>query len=311
MGNNCAYQVPDHRDLTAKKAAPHGKSRSDLTWSEKICDVLNPKADVVREYVKGWNRSMADITPNVIRVLGASALALALTACGGSGGSNSTSTTGASTVASLSGNFVFSAVGTDPSDGDYAVAGSFVADGKGNVTSGVADYNLGSGVDENVPLTGTYTVSATGAVVVSLTDGGSVKDTITTIVVPASGSAPISSFDGTGTGTLYAQVTTGFTPAGTYSFTVGGEGNNTVTGSGTVVAGAGGTFTSGSLTYQDGVTLTNYTNPSGFVYTPKANGRGQASLVGDNLSYYVIGPKQVEFIGLDARALLILPSSKM
>ena len=255
---------------------------------------------------------MAEVTRNVIRVFGASALALALTACGG-GGSNSSTSTPASTVASLSGNFVFSAVGTDPADGDYAVLGSFVADGKGNVTSGVADYNLGSGVDSGVPLTGTYTVSGTGAVVVSLTDGGSVKDTITTTLVSATGpgSSPISSFDGTGTGTLYAQVTTGFTPAGTYNFTVGGEGNATVSGSGTVVAGSAGTFTSGSLTYQDGVNVTNYTNPSGFVYTPNSSGRGQASLIGDNLSYYVIGPKQVEFIGLDARALLILPATKM
>ena len=254
---------------------------------------------------------MSEVTRNVIRVLGASALALALTACGGSGSNTTTGTgTGTATVGSLSGNFVFSAVGTDPTDGDYAVAGSFVADGKGNITSGVADYNLGSGVDPDVPLTGTYTVSGTGAVVVNLTDGGSVKDTITTTVVPASGSSPISSFDGTGTGTLYTQVATGFTPAGTYNFTVGGEGNNTVSGSGSVVAGSAGTFTSGSLTYTDGATTNNYTNPSGFVFTPNAIGRGQAALNGDNLSYYVIGPKQVEFIGLDARALLILPATK-
>jgi hypothetical protein len=255
---------------------------------------------------------MTEAKRNAIRSLVTSALALALTACGGNGGSNTTTgTTATSSVSSLSGNFVFSAVGTDPADGDYGVLGSFVADGKGNITSGVADYNLGSGVDSSVPLTGTYTVSGTGAVVVSLTDGGSVKDTITTTVVPSSGSSPISSFDGTGTGTLYAQVTTGFSPTGTYNFTVGGEGNSTVSGSGTVVAGSGGTFTSGSLTYQDGVNVTNYTNPAGFVFTPNANGRGQASLIGDNLSYYVIGPKQVEFIGLDARALLILPATKM
>jgi hypothetical protein len=257
---------------------------------------------------------MSEAKRNAIRGLVTSALALALTACGGSGSSNTTTgTTGTSSVASLSGNFVFSAVGTDPADGDYAVLGSFVADGKGNITSAVADYNLGSGVDENVPLTGTYTVSGTGAVVVSLTDGGAVKDTITTTLVSATGpgSSPISSFDGTGTGTLYAQVTTGFAPAGTYNFTVGGEGNATVSGSGTVVVGSANTFTSGSLTYQDGVNLTNYTNPAGFLLTPKSNGRGQAALIGDNMSYYVIGPKQIELIGLDARALLVLPATKM
>ena len=97
---------------------------------------------------------MAELTRNVMRVIGASALAFALTACGGNGGSSSSTAT-ASTVANLTGNFVFSAVGTDPTDGDYGVVGSFVADGKGNITSGVADYNLGSGVDPGVPLTGT------------------------------------------------------------------------------------------------------------------------------------------------------------
>ena len=145
-----------------------------------------------------------------IRALGASALGLALGACGGSGGG--TTNTGP-TVGNVTGSYVFEVTGTDPTDGDYAVVGSFVTDGHGNITSGIADYNLGSGVDSGVPLKGTYTVSTGGALAVSLTDGGSVKDTFTA-TIPSTGSAPISAFDGTGSGNLYPQTTTGFTPGG-------------------------------------------------------------------------------------------------
>jgi hypothetical protein len=200
--------------------------------------------------------------------------------------------------------------GTDPSDGDYAVVGSFVTDGKGNITSGVADYNLGSGIDSGVPLKGTYTVSSGGAVAVSLTDGASVKDTFTTTMPTGSASGLITAFDGTGTGLFYPQNTTGFTPVGAYTFTVAGEGNYTVTGSGSFVVGPGNTFTGGTLSYQDGNTLTATSSPAGFLFTPNSLGRGQGALNGNNLSYYVIGPKQIEMINLDERALLLLPAQK-
>jgi len=242
----------------------------------------------------------------LIRALGATGFALALTACGGGSGT----TVPTPTVANVTGSFVFEVTGTDPNDGDYGVVGSFVADGKGNITSGVADYNLGSGIDSVVPLKGTYTVSTGGAVAVSLTDGGSVKDTFTATIPTGSANGLITAFDGTGTGLLYPQTTTGFTPVGSYTFTVTGEGNYTVTGSGSFVVGPADTFTGGTLSYQDGNTLSSYTSPAGFLFTPNTLGRGQGALNGNNLSYYVIGPKQIEMINLDARALLLLPAQK-
>ena len=105
---------------------------------------------------------------------GISTLVLSLTAC--SSGSNSSGTTTGTipvvTNAFVTGSYVFSVTGTDPTDGDYSVLGSFVADGKGNITSGVADYNLGSGIDDNVQLTGTYSVTPGGTASVTLMDSG-------------------------------------------------------------------------------------------------------------------------------------------
>ena len=239
-----------------------------------------------------------------VKWLGLSSMAMCIFACS-SGGPIITTPQG---VAAFSGSFVFAAAGTNATDGDYFVVGSLQADGKGHITSAVADYNLGSGIDPNVPLTGTYTVAGT-TVTVNLTDGKSTTDSFTTSTI-SSGTAPLSNFDGTGSGTLYAQVTSGFTPAGTYSFTVKGEGQGVVTGQGSFVAASTGTFSSGTLTYTDAATTATYSTITGFVYSPQSSGRGQASIQGNNLAYYVIGPKQILMINLDQRALLMIPAQK-
>ena len=242
----------------------------------------------------------------LLKCIGVSALTAAMVACGNGTTTPVTSFPG---VSSLSGSYVFSVAGTDSNDGDYSVLGSFVADGKGNITSAQADYNLGSGVDAAVPLTGTYIV-ADGAVVVSLTDGQSVKDSFTTSLV-SSGTASIQNFDGTGSGTLYPQVTAGFTPAGTYSFSLKGEGDGTISGSGQVVVAASGAFTSGTVTLTDAQTSITYSTVSGLIGPTATSGRGFANIAGNNLAYYVIGPNQIQMLGLDERYLLTIPAQKM
>lgn len=239
----------------------------------------------------------------VLGVLAVSALA-ALTGCSDNGPAAATPT-----PATLSGAYVFSVTGTDPADGDYAAVGRFVADGKGTITSGVADYNLGSGIDPSVPLTGTYTLSG-GVATIHLTDGGSVSDSFTATLV-SSGSTPIQNFDSSGSGTLYPQVTTGFSQTGTYAVTLKGEGNGaTVTGSGQFVVAPGNTTTGGPLSYTDGATTMTYASVTGFINAPLSNGRGQAALVGNNFAYYVISPTQIIMIGLDQRVLLTVPATK-
>jgi hypothetical protein len=239
-----------------------------------------------------------------VKCLCASALTVILAACGDSG-SPKTPVTG---VSDFIGTYVFQASGSDSNDGDYAVLGRFTADGKGNITAAVADYNLGSGVDPDVPLAGTYTVSG-GTATINLTDGGSVKDSFTASLV-TSGSTPLQNFDGSGSGTMYKQTPSGFTTPGTYSFSVTGEGQGTITGSGSFVAGANGTFTGGSFTFTDAQTSQTYSTVTGFLTTPETSGRGQAALVGSNLAYYVVGPNQILMLGLNDQNLLMIPATK-
>lgn len=236
----------------------------------------------------------------------AAALATMLTACGNS--SSTTPPPAGPGLDSVTGNYVFQVSGANSDDGDYTVVGSFVADGKGNISSAVADYNLGSGVDPEVPLTGTYTVSGSTATI-NLTDGGAVRDSFTTTVGAATMTA-VQNFDGSGSGTLYKQSASGFTLPGTYSFSVSGEGQGTITGSGQFVAGATGSFTSGNLTFTDAQTSQTYASVTGFLSPPQTSGRGQASLVGSNLAYYVVGPNQLIMLGLDERNLLLIPAQK-
>ena len=242
--------------------------------------------------------------------LGITTLVVSLTAC--SSGSNASGNTGTIPIVTnsfVTGSYVFSVTGTDPTDGDYSVVGSFVADGKGNITSGVADYNLGSGIDDNVQLTGTYTVSPTGTASVTLMDSGIVKDTFTSALLIGAPS-PIQAFDGSGTGSLTQQVTAGFTPAGTYSVSITGEGDGTITGSGQFVAAANGTLSGGPLSFTDAQTALSYTPAVGYLGAPLTGGRGQAALEGNNLVYYVIGPNQIQMMGIDERALLTIPAQK-
>jgi hypothetical protein len=227
-----------------------------------------------------------------------------LAGCGGGGSGSGTSSAGPS----LKGNYVFSVVGSDPNDGDYAVVGSFVGDGNGHITSGVADYNLGSGIDANVPLTGSY-IQSGSSLTIKLTDGMMVDDSFTTTLA-SSGTSPIENFDSSGSGTLYPQSASGFTPIGAYSYTVEGEEQGTLTGSGQLVVGPGDTFTGGIFSETDGGTEMQYQSVSGFIYPPNAAGRGQAAVEGNNMSYYVISPTQIEMIGLDERALLLIPAQK-
>ena len=222
----------------------------------------------------------------LFKCFAASAVALVLTACGNNA-STTTTTGNTSTLAAsdFAGPFVFSMSGTDPNDGDYSIAGTFTADGKGNITGGIADFNLGSGVDPNVPFTGTYT-AANGIATISITDGGSVQESYFVPIVK-SGTATITRYDGTGNGTLYAAATPTTATAGTYAVNISGEGDGSVSATAKFTTVAAGTFTGGTYSYTDGANLLSYPAATGFLSPVSANGRGQAYIVGNNFSYYM------------------------
>ena len=196
---------------------------------------------------------------------------------------------------------MFTAAGTDPNDGDYFVAGTFQADGKGNITSGIADYNLGSGIDSQVKIVGTYTVAALGSGTVSITDSAGVQDTFTIFLANSTspqGISGVSAFDSTGSGELVALGSAPATLAGSYSFTLTGEGHGTVSASGSFTTNASGSITAGTETYIDGGATQSISALSGYLL-PVENGRGYAVIGGNTFSYYINNLNQFTLTGLD------------
>jgi len=232
--------------------------------------------------------------------------AASLTGCGGSNSSTSTPTPPA--APSIAGTYVLSVTGNDPTDGLYDVAGVLTFDGSGHITSGVADYNLGSGIDMNVQLTGTYTLAGTAALV-SLTDGVGTQDTFT-LAISSSGPSNVAGFDGSGSGTLTPQTATSFATSGTYTYSLAGQGNNTLTSTGGFTV-ASGTITSGTQTNTDGEDVSTYSSITGILEPVQADGRGQAAIGGFTFSYYPVTANQIVLIGLDDRALLYGTAQKM
>ena len=153
----------------------------------------------------------------------------ALTACGG-GSQNNKPPVVVPSAASLMGNYTFTAQGTED-DGDYFVAGTFTADGKGNISAGLADYNLPGGVDSAVELTGTYTITSNGSGTISLTDNAGTQDSFQ-IAPGATGVYAVSAFDTTGTGTLQPILGASNPANKIYTFTLSGQGYGTATASG-------------------------------------------------------------------------------
>jgi hypothetical protein len=203
-------------------------------------------------------------------------------------------------VSQFKGTFAFSATGSD-SDGNYFVAGSFSANGRGGIT-GLEDFNWGSGVDSSVPFAGTYRVEA-GSVTASLEDKIGIS-TVITFPIPDGSSAVAIYYDGTGTGTLQAQSAKGFSNTGTFAFKLNGEGNGEISGSGTFATSPAGTIISGTETYQDGTYSRETDELSGLLSPALERGRGTAVIGSNIFSYYVVSQNQIILAGLEDSRLI-------
>lgn len=201
----------------------------------------------------------------------------------------------------LKGSYVFTATGSDPSDGDYFIAGSFQADGAGKITNGVEDLNLGSGVDTGVAFTGAYTVDSAGNATITLSDGSGIP-TFFNVALAGGSSFTITNFDGTGSGTLQAQSVSGFSPNGNFTFTLSGEGQGTVAASGAFTN--AGVITAGTEKYTDGTLSLNIAALSGFLGPAFEGGRGVATIGSNEFSYYVVSQNQIILAGLEEATLL-------
>jgi hypothetical protein len=236
-------------------------------------------------------------------------LSLALNvACGGSGSSNNgnggfgSGGSNGFSAATLSGQYAYQVSGFDFTNNvnlPFKETGVFVADGKGNITSGTDDFAEGTSAPFSDPTTGTYTIASDGTGSINLNISNSTTITLALTVATSSKlllTVPLigGSNTVTGSGLALKQDTTALSSIPSGNFAFGAHTLSTTLGSASiagaftltngVVAGnqdtlQGGTFTQHMLT--------------GLFNTPDTTGRGSATFTNElsataTYNYYVI-----------------------
>jgi len=237
--------------------------------------------------------------------------ALSITSVPGAGANNS----------ELKGHYAFLFSGFDDATGKgEAVAGSFTADGVGNIINGLQDINGSSGPTLNVPFTGTYNIGTDnrGAFTIETSSG---TKTYACVIGALSGGIATNGrfieFDDTsgtngqrGSGILRLQDTTAFSLAsitGPYAFgLVGREGSGARSAIvGSFSADGKGNLPSGVADESIAGTATNPTLTGSYSAPSTSNGRGMLTLspTGSsswNLSVYVVSSGDLLGITTDA-----------
>jgi hypothetical protein len=242
----------------------------------------------------------------------ATAITLMIVAgCGGGSKLTFPTPQGTFTNANLNGSFAFSYIGSDPG-GFLAVAGSFVADGAGHITSGTQDINSGAGISTNVASSGTYLVRSDGRGTITLNSpaGNSTLD----FVIVAGGHALVTRFDtrATGSGTIDQQTTSAFSNAalaGPFAFSLSGidAGGLPLAIGGVFTSDASGNLTAGLDDSNDnGFVVTN--NPITGSIPVASTGRGTAtmntSLGTLSFAYYVVDATHLKVVGINNVSIL-------
>jgi hypothetical protein len=219
--------------------------------------------------------------------------------------------------ASLSGQYAFSMSGSELCAGVssyFARAGSFIADGKGNITSGLEDINVCTGVGTLQFAGGRYSIGADGRGTLKLTNSTGTTNYSVVLSSTAAGSIAQTDADATASGTFQRQNAAAFSNpaiAGGYVFDFNG-----VDVSGTVVnpssyigrfdADGAGTIFNGLFDSNVGGTLSGQQLfPAGAFYQIDTNGdgttfgRGTANISGQSFVFYIVDATRLKFIGID------------
>ena len=218
-------------------------------------------------------------------------------------------------VATLKGLYAFSVKGYNAS-GLLLEAGSFQADGKGNVTSGEEDVNSGAGIFGPVTFTGSYTVGTDGRTTLQINPPVSTGlNSETFDVVLTSGThGRLIRFDSfaTGIGSLDLQDSSAFNAAALKGNLIVSLDGTDITGAINSTAGIGllsfdgsSAVSSGLLDLNDNGSSTTGNAVSG-TYTldsPATNGRGEFSVAGSagtfDFVFYIVGTGQIKLISTD------------
>ena len=217
--------------------------------------------------------------------------------------------------ATLNGLYAFNLKGYD-SFGLLLEAGSFKADGKGNITSGEEDINSGAGVFGPVTFTGTYTVGTDGRTSLLLNPAASsgLSSETYDLVLTSNGHARMIRYDGfaTGVGSVDLQESSAFSTAAL-------KGNLVVSLDGVDTSGMIATTAAIGLLSFDGTsavstgmldannngstTTGNLVNGTYSVDSPASNGRGLITVSGNvgtfDFVFYIVGTGQIKLISTD------------
>ncbi len=226
-------------------------------------------------------------------------------------------------TSSLQGQFAFSMAGSNAS-GHFFRAGSFVADGAGNLSTVTEDTNNGSSATTTpITTTGAYTVGADGRGTLQFNDG--LTPASFNYVLVNGSQLQIIGFDASGTaaGQASAQDASTFSGAplsalsGTYVFDFAGvDGSNGLSQIGEFNADGAGHVKSGSIDINDGGALSQFpifgnqtvcTSPPSSLstYSISSNGRGTLTLTTCaagptlTLNFYVVSRGSAKFVGTD------------
>lgn len=213
----------------------------------------------------------------------------------------------------LNGPYAFSVRGSDPS-GLFVAAGSFSADGNGNISAGVMDTN-NTVAPANETFTGTYSIgdNGLGTMTFNITSGGS-GSRMFALSMTAHGNANIIEFDdSTGSGTrnsgvlLQTQAPPFLTSeiTGDYAFGFLGidSGKNRFGIAGDFQADGLGTFTNGFLDADDASSGPSSPTFISGTYSVAASGRGLATVTTSqgtaNYSFYVVNGGELLAMEID------------
>ena len=233
------------------------------------------------------------------------ALVVFATGCGGS--HKGPTPVGNFSLASLSGTYAFTVSGTD-TNGPFAMAGTLVADGGGNISSGALDVNQRPTPAANANLTGTYTVAADGRGTAILKSAAG-NFTLAFAIV-SSTRALVTRFDttGNGSGTMDKMNSSAFSTtalAGTLVFNLHGvdSAKNPLATVGSITIDASGNVTSGVQDVSDnGVVLTSQPISAGSLQVA-SNGRGTAAITTSsgplNFAFYVVDANHIKLVETD------------
>ncbi len=212
----------------------------------------------------------------------------------------------------LNGSYVFSLSGYQQGALELQ-AGSFTADGQGNITGGLMDSNSPSGVHTKLPFTGTYSLDTTNTGPMTLVIPALGTFTYQ-LAVPASGTIRFiqngnAGNQGTGVIRKVASATkvTIASLAATWAFgSSGGDfAANRYAAAGTFVAGSTGAWTSGvEDTNDNGIVASSVAFTGTFVAIDPISGRGTATLSVTNgatthYSFYPVSTTEIIMLGID------------